>query len=247
MANRLRLRPPENVINGSLPSRDLAIGKVPAPAGDPLAALFGMLAKRDPSSSVLQIQSNPARDLSQDQMPPRGGFCDTSGSQPAPPVSVLSVRRGSGPDTFHIKLEIHRSVAEWLGRVGSAFWPIFGAVKEERERERKQAERRARFDERMARFKRAGQVGFHRIRKAISPIHIEQILGELEDQYHLERPAVEMAISRHKAAFRKVIAKRRRAAIFRLKAAGMEKPAIAARCKISLSLVHDVLRGLRKK
>ena len=120
---------------------------------------------------------------------------------------------------------------------------MFGAVEEKRKKERKLAVRRARFDERMARFKRAGRVGFHRIRKAISPIHTKQILVELGDLYELEQPAIEMAIKRHKAGFRKIIAKRRRKAIFRLYAAGFEKPEIAARCRVSIGLVNDVLRG----
>ena len=103
------------------------------------------------------------------------------------------------------------------------------------------------FNERMARFYQAGRVGFHRIRKAISPIHKEQILVEIEERFELERPAVEQAVKRHKTEFRKIIAKRRRAAIFRLKAAGMKKPEIAARCKVSVTLVNNVLKGPEKK
>ena len=81
----------------------------------------------------------------------------------------------------------------------------------------------------------------------VDTFHTEKILNELEERYELERPAVELAIKRHKVHFRKIIAKRRRAAIFRLKALGMEKPEIAAHCKVSSGLVYNVLRGSKKK
>lgn len=244
MSSRLRLWAPEQEITGPPPSLEGRISKR-APghvlpvlskdaSGDPLAVIFGALSATNPVNT---------QDFSNDQKPPRGGFCKTGESDPAPPVSLLSVRRGAGSDTFRLELEVSYAVAEWLGRVGSAFWPVFGAVEEQLKIEQKQAERRAHFDERSARFKRAGRVGFHRIRKALSPIHSERILAELEARYGLERPAVEAAIKRHKADFRKIIAARRRAAIFRLKAAGLDKPEIAERCAVSLSLVKSVLRG----
>lgn len=224
MVSRLRFRSVEDENTGSLSSQDLEMGQLPVPAGDPLNILFNMLATNDQNVRTRT-------------------FSTINETETTPPVSVLSVRRGSGPDTFRLDVEISWAVAKWLSKVGSAFWPVFGAVEEQRKRERKQAERRAHFDERMARFYRAGRVGFHRIRKAISPIHKEQILVEIEERYGLERPAVEQAIKRHKTEFRKIIAKRRRAAIFRLKAAGMKKPEIAARCKVSITLVNTILKG----
>ena len=233
MANRLRLRPPEEEINGFLSSQDLPTGKVPVPAGDPLNVLFDMLAKRDRSVSILQIDGDQVRDLSNDQ--------------PAPPISVLSVKRGSHRDTFRLEVEISWSVAELLGRVGSAFWPIYGAVEEERKRERIRAERRARIADRLARYKQAGRVGYHRTRKASSPKHHEQILAELMDRFRLEREAVEQAIREHRKAFRSAVSQRRRRAILRLNAVGLSQPEIADRCRVSKGLVQHVLRGLRKK
>ena len=246
MANRLRLRPAEEENNGSLPSRDLIKGKLPVPAGDPLNVLFDMLATRD-SSSILPMQRAPVRHLSKAQNVHTRTFCLIDESESAPPVSVLSVRRGSGPDTFRVEIEISWGVAEWLGRVGSSFWPIFGAVEEKRERARKKTERRARFDERMVRFKKAGRIGFHRSRKVTSPNHRAKIVAVLMDRYQLEYKAVELAIKEHGKAFRSALSKRRRRAIHRLNAEGIGKRDIAGRCKVSIGLVQHVLRGLKKK
>lgn len=232
----------EGSVNGDGPGLPL-----PARHGDPLAVLLGMLSKREPSASIIQMQRNLARDLFQDQTPTWDGILDVSESQPVPPVSVLSVRRGSGPDTFRLEIEISLSVAEWLGRVGSAFWPVFGAVEEKRKRERVRNERRARYDERFARYKQAGRVGYHRTRKASSPDHHEQILAELMDRYLLEREAVEQAIREHRKAFRSAVSQRRRRAILRLNAVGLSQPEIADCCRISIGLVQHVLRGPGKK
>ena len=247
MANRLRLRPAEEENNGSLPSQDLVTGKVAVPSGDPLNALFNMLATRDPSSSIFQMQGAPVRDLSKAQNVHTRTFCLIDESESTPPVSVLSVRRGSGPDTFRLEVEISWAVAEWLGRVGSAFWPIFGAVEEQRERERKQYERRAHFDERMVRFKKAGRIGFHRSRKVTSPDHRAEIVAVLMDRYQLEHKAVELAIKEHGKAFRSALSKRRRRAIVRLNTEGLSKPEIADRLKVSIGLIDSVLRGPKKK
>ena len=247
MVNRLRLRPAEEENNGSPPSRDQITAKLPVAAVDPLNVLFNMLATRDPSSSILQMQGAPVRDLSKAQNVHTRTFYVIDESESTPPVSVLSVRRGSGPDTFRLEVEISWAVAEWLGRVGSAFWPIFGAVEEQRERERKQAERRARFYERMARFKKAGRIGFHRSRKVTSPDHRAEIVAVLMDRYQLERAAVDLGIKEHGKAFRSALSKRRRRAIHRLNAEGIGKRDIAGRCKVSIGLVQHVLRGLKKK
>jgi len=245
MANRLRLRPPEEENNGTLPSQDLITGKATVPAGDPLNVLFDILATRDPSSSILQMQRASVRDLSQAQNVRARTFCVIDESESAPPVSVLSVR--PGPDTIRLEVEISWAVAEWLGRVGSAFWPLFGAVEEQRERERKQAERRVRFDERMARYKRAGRFGYHLSRKASSPDHRAEIVAVLMDRYQLEHKAVELAIKEHGKAFRSAVSQRRRRAIHRLNAEGIGKRDIAGRCKVSIGLVQHVLRGPKKK
>ena len=220
---------------------------LPMRQGEPLEVLFSILAKRNPSSSILQMQRAPVTDLSQAQHEPHGAFSIIDESETAPPVKVLSVRQGSGPGTFRLDVEISRAVAELLGRVGSAFWPVFGAVEKQRKRERKQAERRARFDERMARYKQAGRIGYHRIRKATSPDHREQIVAMLMDRYRLERAAVDLGIKEHGKAFRSLLSKRRQREIFRLKTEGLSKPEIVDRLKVSIGLIDSVLRGPKKK
>ncbi len=126
--SKLRFRPVEEEAIIFLSSQDLETEKLPVPAGDPLNILFNMLA-----TNAQNVRTRT--------------FSIIEEEETAPPVSVLSVERGSGPDTFRLNVEISRAVAEGLAKVGSAFWPVFGAIEEQRKRERKHAERRAYFRE----------------------------------------------------------------------------------------------------
>ncbi len=168
---------------------------------------------------------------------------------PAPPFVLLSVEPGSRARTFRITAEVSFDLAADVGRFGAACYPIFGAVEEERKREREREVFEARMRERLDCAERAGRIAFHRMRKSASPDEKHELIAETARQFDLLEAAVEELAKQYRKPFLAKVAKRRAARIWRLHYEGLHDRDIADHplVKLSIGMVRRVLGKEKKK
>ena len=220
----------------------------PANRPDSAALFFDLLKKRDRLPAIVGMPDGfHGHALDRDEADPYS-YAGDRAEEPAPPFVLLSIEPGSRTGTFRIAAEISFDLAANVGKFGAACWPIFGAVEEERKRERGREVLRARVRERLDRVERAGRIAFHRMRKAASPDEKHELICETAWQFDLSEAAVEERAKRYRKPFMAKVAKRRAARIWRLHGEGLHDRDIADHplVRVSITTVRTVL-GKRKR
>ena len=193
-----------------------------------LAVLFSnLLKKREHFTAVVGMPDGfHGRALDRDEADPYTNGRD-GGEEPVPHLGQLLIEPGSRTDIWRFTGEISSNMAVVLGMIGAALFPIFGAVEEEKKRERERKIIHARIGERLDLVERAGRVAFHRMRKAASPDEKHELLSETARQFDLSEAAVEDWAKRYRRPFLGKVAKRRDARIWRLRCEGLRDREIA--------------------
>ena len=213
------------------------------------AALFlDLLKKREQLPAIVGTPDGfRGRAVARDELDPRTYDRD-DGEDPVPPFVLLSVEPGSRARTFRITAEVSFDLAADVGKFGAACFPLFGAVEEERKRERERKALDAIMQERFDRVDRAGRIAFHRLRKAASTDEKHELISETARQFDLSEAAVEGSAKRYRKPFLAKVRKRQAARIWRLRNEGLHDREIANHplVKVSISTVKNVL-GKRKR
>ena len=212
----------------------------PSP-GDPVAALYEELARRDQTSSIIDMGKcqNGGPVNREDRAPIEYNIVDAE-IETIPPIRVWNVR--SDPDGVTFEAKVSWAFAEWLGKVGSVFWPLFGEVEEQRKKERLKAARKARTRKRFDHVRKIGRIGYLRQRRAESPTRRKQILDELAREFDQKHQDIELFIRMYKREFLSRLRKRRNERICRRNAEGVPIPDIATNFRLSQIMVKRIVR-----
>lgn len=163
------------------------------------------------------------------------------------PIKILSVGQGDEADTLRLEVEIHRSLAEWLGKIGARFFPIYGEIEERLKRQRDTAKRKARTAARLELVEKAGRHAFRRIRKE-GREHEKLIFVESALRFGLtanDWKGVKVWKNLYWAEFRKRLALRRKREALRYHRQGLSKSEIADRLGVTPSRIYRILSESR--
>ena len=212
----------------------------PSP-GDPVAALYEVLAQRNPTSSIIEMEKCQGGDSAnrEDKALIEDNFVDAE-FEIIPPIRVWNVR--SDPDGVMFEAKVSWAFAAWLGKVGAVFWPLFGEVEEQRKKERLKAARKERTRKRFDHIRKIGRLGYLRQRRAESPNQRKQILDELVREFDEKPQYIEWFIRDYKREFLSRLRKRRNARICRRNAEGVPIPDIATNFRLSQITVKRIVR-----
>ena len=213
---------------------------IPSP-GDPVAARYEALARKDPTSSIIDMGKcqGGGQVNREDGNPIEENFFDAE-IEIIPPIRVWNVR--SDRDGVMFEAKVSWAFAEWLGRVGAVFWPLFGEVEEQRKNERLKAARKERMRKRFDHIRKIGRLGYLRQRRAETPTRRKQILDELVREFDEKPQNIELFIRDYKGEYLSRLRKRRNARICRRNAEGVPIPDIATNFRLTQIMVKRIVR-----
>jgi len=127
---------------------------------------FDLLKKSEHLPAIIGMPDGfHGRALDRDEADPYT-YAGDDAEEPVPLLVIYSAEPGSRAGVFRIDAEISSALARFLGMLGAACYPIFGAIEEERKREWEREALHARVQERLDRVEPAGRIAFYRGRKA---------------------------------------------------------------------------------